>query len=117
MSSSANIHVEALLDELVQQFSNPVACFRELVQNALDAADMEASVDVTAGGTLRVSRHAPVVPHALETLERHGELDCVTEAWVVAWAYGELAGRLEGVGREEVAEVDLRQIVRVWRRG
>ena len=38
--------VEAIIDDVVNQFADPLAFFRELVQNAIDAGSGEIAVRV-----------------------------------------------------------------------
>jgi hypothetical protein len=47
MTHPAALQVENALDELVNQFSDPLSFLRELVQNALDAGSEEVEIDVT----------------------------------------------------------------------
>ncbi len=44
MSSVAELDTGHVLDELVQQFADPFAFFRELIQNAIDAGSLEVDV-------------------------------------------------------------------------
>ena len=46
MSSPAPIDVGDALDDLVNQFADPMSFFRELIQNALDAGSPEVDVDI-----------------------------------------------------------------------
>ena len=45
MSSPAPVDVGDALDDLINQFSDPMSFFRELIQNALDAGCDEVDVD------------------------------------------------------------------------
>ena len=53
MSAPAGLRVDDALDELVNQFADPMSFFRELIQNALDAGsqEVEVTVDYEAGKT------------------------------------------------------------------
>ena len=39
-----------ILDELVHQFADPVSCFRELIQNSIDAGTSEIEINFSFEG-------------------------------------------------------------------
>ena len=42
----SDLDIDAIIDELVHQFADPLAFFRELVQNAIDAGSGEIEIDI-----------------------------------------------------------------------
>lgn len=46
MAAPAPLHVDRALDELVNQFADPMSFLRELVQNALDAGSSEVEISI-----------------------------------------------------------------------
>jgi sensor histidine kinase regulating citrate/malate metabolism len=51
MATPSPVHASEALDELVNQFSDPLSFFRELIQNSLDAgsAEVEVRIDYEPG--------------------------------------------------------------------